>query len=221
MNYGVSSEIPLYRFAYINQDTTRRGVPRGLQNTSREHIEHDATRFRAVLPRSENGLSEPSLVVAQSYLWDIAQAHQNKHPFKLSSDSHAPSQVDGWVRNVRSFLELLHGSFPCSAIAWRTAPPGHWVGSGISPELLAHMNVKVLRMIRHEFRSSVHVLDWAAKMRNKVPSRDYGGGGLSRLHPKRADSLGYGCMIFDLLSQRHQSRQHPRCADASADQSHT
>jgi len=213
MNYGVSSEIPLYRFAYINQDTTRRGVPHGLQNTSREHIEHDATRFRAVLPRSQNGLmSEPSLVVAQSYLWDLAQAHQNKHPFQLSGDS----QFDGWVRNVRSFLKLLHGSFPCSAIAWRTAPPGHWVGNGISPELLAHMNVKVLRMIRHEFRSSVHVLDWAAQMRNKVPLRDYDDHGPNLfVHPKRADSLGYGCMIFDLLLQQHQSRRHPRCTERS------
>ena len=73
------------------------------------------------------------------------------------------------------------------------------------------MNVKVLRMIRHEFRSSVHILDWAAKMRNKVPSRDYD----DLAHPKRDDLLGYGCMIFDILLLHHQSRQHPRCTERS------
>ena len=209
MNYGVSREISLFKYAYINQ-TRRYGVPHGLQNTSREHIEHDATRFSDVLPRSQNGSSEPSLVVAQSYLWDLAQAYQNKHPFELHHDSHVPSQVDGWVHDVRSFLNLLHEAFPCSAIAWRTAPPA--AGAGRSPALLAHMNVKVLRMIRHEFNSSVHVLDWAAVMRNKVPSRDY----VDLCHPKRADLLAYGCMIFDMLFQHHQSRHHnPRCTERS------
>jgi hypothetical protein len=190
MHYGVSSEVPLYRYAYTQQKSTL-GVPVGLHDTPRSHILYDATGVRNVLPGTWKG---PTLVVAQSYLWDLAQAYQNGHEFGANK-----SKLEQWVHDVRRFLLLLrYEAFPCSEIAWRTAPPAS--GYGRSPSLLAKMNSAALAMISSdsELRDAVHIINWGEIFAGRDQSK-------SPTHPVPGDRLRYSCLVLELLRRLKKS----------------
>ena len=119
MHFGNSATLPMYKAAYI---ASAPACGTGLGATSKDHVLVYAPHVREALPKHH---PTPTLVVAQSYLWDLAQASQNGHSFNAL-------QLTAWANETRSLLLLLlHNIFPCSAIAWRTAPPAY--GRGRSP----------------------------------------------------------------------------------------
>ena len=90
MHFGNMPELPMYKCAYI-ASTAACGT--GLAATSREHVLQDAPRIREVLPESQ---PSPTLVVAQSHLWDLAQASQNGHRL----------ETDKWVNESYKYVRL-------------------------------------------------------------------------------------------------------------------
>ena len=88
MHFGNLPELPMYKAAYI-ASTAACGT--GLAATSREHVLQDAPRVREVLPKMA-----PTLVVAQSYLWDLAQASQNGHGFETAK----------WVNESYAYVRI-------------------------------------------------------------------------------------------------------------------
>ena len=205
MNYNINApdfrKQPLYGFVHTHSNPAC-GVPIGLQNSSKSHILNDARRLQNVLPSSH---PEPSLVVAQSMLWDISHASNLGTPYRSAT------QIAGWAQNVLSFLRhLVHTAFPCSSIAWRTAPPA--AGGARSPALIKLMNDAAEAAIAAEpDLSAVIVLDYHAAMKDRIPKRDYDG---DEAHPKRPDLLRLACMVFDALeaADEHATDDHHQYA---------
>ena len=107
MHYGVMDQ-PYFQYAYP--------IPFQLQNESYAHISKDATRFRTRI----NG-QDPTLIVVQSYAWDIAaECQRNRHHVK--SDLLKGNVEDWFQRNLR-MLTHVRNTFPQSRIMWRTSHP--------------------------------------------------------------------------------------------------
>ena len=191
MNYNVNApdfpKQPLFGFVHTNANPAC-GVPIGMQNTSKGHILKDARRIGDVLPSSH---PEPSLVIAQSMLWDISHAANQGRPYRDDT------QIAAWAQHAVDFLRhLVHSAFPCSLIAWRTSPPAG--GGARSPGLIMRMNeaAKAAIAADSDLNRSVLILDYHAIMKDRIPKRDYDG---DEAHPKRPDLLRLACMVFDML----------------------
>ena len=197
MNYNINGpDFPqqrLFGFVHTNSQPAC-GVPIGMQDTCKAHILKDAGRFRDVLPSLH---PEPSLVVVQSMLWDISHAASLGRPYRNAS------QIAGWAQHAVDLLRhLMHTAFPCSSIAWRTAPPA--AGGARSPALIKLMNDAAKAAIAADagLSQAVMLIDYASQMSDRIPKRDYDG---DEAHPKRPDLLRYACMIFEALETQDET----------------
>ena len=207
-NFGVdlSDRGRLWTWAYAQGNGSYR-LRAGLDGDRVDsHIRLDATKFRRVLPA---GRTEPSLVVVQSHLWDLARLWQNLGKSTPSFQPNLTSFVPRWASHVRQQLLLVRRVFPDSIIAWRTAPPA--AGAGRNAASLRAMNRAARQLLATEPRLSfVHLLDWVAGLWAGVDPADSnalatiatytdGKGNSDATHPGRTDSLTLIAMALGIL----------------------
>lgn len=137
MHYGVMDE-PYFSYAYP--------VKPPLRNESYAHLSQDAIRFRSRTP----GGRDPTLIVLQSYAWDLAAECQRGGSSVLLSGN-----VTDWVARVLRSVRHVRSIFPSSRVMWRTSHP--YVGFCATPHLLNKMN----EAVRDELpKHGVRLLEW-------------------------------------------------------------
>lgn len=205
-NYGVDpGTAPLWRWAFVNGNASN-GLHPGTEGANVDsHILRDATRFRQVLPGHQR---DPSLVVAQSYLWDLAQHWQNEGHLQAAFQPNIVSFVLQWTANVKRQLLLLRRTFPQAELAWRTAPPA--AGQGRSAETMRAMSNAARALLAEDAAlRRVRLIDWASELwagENDTAAifNTYtdGMGHLDGTHPGRMDSLGLVSLALDVLCEQ-------------------
>jgi hypothetical protein len=207
MHYGVMDP-PYLSYAYP--------IPEGLQGDAYQHLALDATRFRA---RTKG--ADPTLVVVQSYAWDLATLCERRCGLKAAASPectkmHGPLKVDlnDWTRRVTRFLAHVQRVFPKSKILWRTSHVYFEYCGGL--DLLHAMNDAARTSLP---RAGVGLAEWGPMM-EKHPDC-YG-----RLHVATADcNLPYVNRLLNevariVLSQPRDSHNHTTTATATARWTH-
>lgn len=138
MHYGVMDP-PYFRYAYP--------VKPPLRNESYAHLSHDAILFRA----HANGGREPTLVVLQSYAWDIAAECQRRHHSRLLQ-----GDIADWTARVVKSVRHVRRIFPRSKLMWRTSHPFSVFCA--TPTLIDRMNAAVRAVLPQ--KEGVSILEW-------------------------------------------------------------
>ena len=106
---------PYWKYAYADADSPSPSLaPQGLHMPSPAHITKDAVKIRRMV-----GAHEPTIIIMQSYLWDIAPMARNG----LSEvDNPARFNTSLWVYMALEQVKLVRKVFPSTRILWRTVP---------------------------------------------------------------------------------------------------
>lgn len=190
MNYGVF-EPPYWMYAYKGMNENKLfEVPDGLQITSNEHILLDASRFRSVTP----GGQDPTLVVVQSYLWDLASEWE--HAGKMAQ-GYRPGDdfVARWAARLQSHMQIVRQAFPTSRLAWRTAPPVP-EQSGRNPEIIHAMNLAARSFAQD---NDIQLVDYASMC--EAPGSPEIAHLEEHIHPGEVASMAYMNVLLNVLAE--------------------
>jgi len=174
MHYGVMDK-PYFRYAYP--------VPPPLHDDAYEHLARDAVLFR----RRIRG-ADPTLVVVQSYAWDIAAECQRAGGGAVL---HTEEKVRDWVRRVASFLAHVRSVFPSSSVAWRTSHP--YSAYCAHPALLRSMNAAAREALP---RLGYAIMEWGEMMEASSDAACKG-----ELHVTPQCNLPYVNRLLNVIAQ--------------------
>ena len=104
MHWGVMGQ-PYWYMAFT-------GSP--LHSTTEEHLASDAVLFRDHVL----GGHDPTLVIVQSYAWDIGAMCQRN---KTQTLNQCHFDVQNWIARAVTYVERVQQTFPKSVIMWRTS----------------------------------------------------------------------------------------------------
>ena len=175
MHYGVMDP-PYFHYAYP--------IPPQLQNESYSHLVHDATKFRTV-----NNGKDPTLIILQSYAWDIATECEKKNREKSNL---LLGKVDDWfTRNLR-FIKHVNATFPSSRIMWRTSHP--YTAYCATPSLLHKMN-NIMRTLLPKY--GIDIVEWNLLVTSTSTPMECKG----QLHVSDTCNLPYMNVVLNVLSR--------------------
>jgi len=180
MSYGVFPP-PYWKYAYLDM---RSRYPDNVANETFSHISIDTKRFNMV-----NFGQDPTIVVVQSYLWDLAR----EWLVNGSQPNFIPQEefFTQWLDGVKILLGVVKKRFQNAQIVWRTAPdPKPTMGR--NRELTRKMNRLVLEYLKSS-NEGVRVVDWSKILldRNSPEKRP-------RTHPGQIASLAYVNLVLNI-----------------------
>ena len=180
MSYGVFPP-PYWKYAYLDMKSR---FPEKVANETFSHINIDTKRFNMV-----NFGQDPTIVVVQSYLWDLAREWLvNGSQLKFIPQEEFFTQ---WLDGVKILLGVVKYRFPNAQIIWRTAPDPK-PAMGRSGKLTRKMNRLVLEYLKSS-NESVRIVDWSKILldRNSPQKRP-------TTHPGQVASLAYVNVVLNI-----------------------
>ena len=180
MSYGVFPP-PYWKYAYLDM---RSILPENVANETFSHINIDTKRFNMV-----NFGQDPTIVVVQSYLWDLAREWLviGSRPKFIPQEEFFTQWLDG----VKTLLGVMKKRFQNAQIVWRTAPDPQ-PAMGRNRELTRKMNRLVLEYLKSS-NEGVRIVDWSKILldRNSPQKRP-------RTHPGQVASLAYVNLVLNI-----------------------
>ena len=180
MSYGVFPP-PYWKYAYLDM---RSRFPDNVANETFSHISIDTKRFNMI-----NFGQDPTIVVVQSYLWDLAR----EWLVNGSQPNFIPQEefFTLWLDGVKILLEVVKYRFPNAQVIWRTAPDPQ-PAMGRSKELTCKMNRLVLKYLKSS-DEGVRIVDWSKILRDRNSPQKR-----PRTHPGQAASLAYMNLVLNI-----------------------
>jgi len=176
MHFGVFKP-PYWKYAYP--------IPKELHEDNYEHIKFDTHKYTRLLRDSS-----PTIVIFQSYLWDLAREWQlvGKEKEGWLPQAHF---VQRWYHAVKELVRVIKTTFPQSKLIWRTAPPPTTGDSGRSPEIIHSMN----ELVKSYARSiNLEYIDFGTMLQGISPQK------VHNTHPSREASLAYVNLVLNYLN---------------------
>mmetsp|Transcript_56381 Transcript_56381/g.160051 ORF Transcript_56381/g.160051 Transcript_56381/m.160051 type:complete len:308 (+) Transcript_56381:201-1124(+) len=152
-----------------------------LENGTRVHATDDLIKLWYPRAIADIALSRPTVVVAQSSLWDSCLLHEYlaRHKQSLSA-AEAWSMMDGWIDFSTAFIKSISDSgIPFKQMCWRTNPncplDDHFY-DGISNLQAQEVRQKIAG--RQGLWADVCLIDWRAAVHVEDPENCVAGGSL-------------------------------------------
>ena len=175
MNFGVFKE-PYWKFAYP--------IPSEFHVDNVEHIRLDAANFSKLLPDGQ-----PTIVIVQSYLWDLAREWMVRGKLKRYWQPE-PGFVHQWFARVKKLLAVVKDTFPSSKVMWRTAPPPKEGEDGRNNRIIHSMNEIMRSYASH---AGLEIIDYGSMLQGMSPEKSFA------THPGIDASLAYMNVLLNCL----------------------